>query len=128
MSTYFEKHKAMLDKAIDACQKRYSWTGFTESPSSKLHGKVLPAEGERLFKEMLGCQFEIELPGQEGWVGDEISPFTNEPLGIHYPKVNIDKTFEAAKEAQKDWFGFAKIESKLGSTFATLPVSLSSLK
>jgi len=113
MSTYFEKHKAMLDKAIDACQKRYSWTGFTESPSSKLHGKVLPVEGERLFKEMLGCKFEIDLPGHEGWVGDEVSPFTNESLGIQYPKVNIDKTFEAAIEAQKEWC-LASVEDRVG--------------
>ena len=113
MSELFAKHRALLEKAIDACNKRYSWTGYPESPSSKIHGKEIPAAAKVEFDALLGKSFELELPGTVGRVGDEVSPFTEEPLGILYPKVDADAIFAAAKSAQEGWISLS-IEERLG--------------
>lgn len=103
MSELFERHRARLDKAIDACEKRYSWTAFTESPSSKVHGKDIPAAARVAFDALLGEPFDIDMPATIGSVGEEVSPFTEAPLGITYPRVDVDTLFEAAKRAQASW-------------------------
>ena len=74
MSNWFTRHKSMLDKALDACEKRYSWTAFSESPSSKIHGVELPAAGKARFEALLGKDYPLHQAGNNGWVGAEISP------------------------------------------------------
>lgn len=103
MNELFERHRARLEKAVDACEKRYAWTAFTESPSSKVHGKDIPAAARVAFDQLLDKSFDIDIPATIGSVGEEISPFTEKPLGITYPRVDIDKLFEAAKTAQASW-------------------------
>lgn len=103
MSTLFDKHRELLDKAIDACEKRYSWTAYPESPSSKIHGKEIPAAGKASFEALLGKPFDMDLPGVVGRVGEEISPFTETPLGIDYPQVDVEEIFSAARSAREAW-------------------------
>ncbi len=103
MSKLFEQHRALLDKAIDACKKRYSWTAYPESPSSKIHGKEIPAQGKAAFDALLGRPFAMDMPGTIDRVGEEVSPFTESPLGITYPKVDVHTLFEAARVAQREW-------------------------
>jgi len=103
MSSWFEKHAATLDKALDACARRHSWTAYPESPSSRVHGSELPARGRREFEALLGKPFALALPGQEGRVGSEVSPFTRAPLGIGYPRVDVEAAFAAARAALPSW-------------------------
>lgn len=103
MSDLFATHKQRLEKALDACAKRYAWTGFVESPSSSIHGKEIPAAARVAFDKLLGQPFQLDLAGVDGWVGDETSPFSNEKLGIQYPKINVAETFLAAETAVKRW-------------------------
>jgi phenylacetic acid degradation protein paaN len=103
MSILFEQHRALLDKAMDACKKRYSWTAYPESPSSKIHGKEIPAQGKAEFDATLGRPFAMDMPGMIDRVGEEVSPFTASSLGITYPKVDADKLFEAARFARQEW-------------------------
>ena len=103
MSNWFEKHVAVLDKALDACARRYSWTAYPESPSSRIHGAELPARGRQHFDALLGSRFELPMAGQRGWVGAEVSPFTRESLGISYPLPDIDAVFAAARAALPGW-------------------------
>ncbi len=113
MSVQFERHRALLDMALEACHRRHAWTAFPESPSSKIHGADIPAEGLKKFQSLLGQPFEIDLPGVEGKVGEEHSPFTGEALGISYPQVDVDATFAAAKMARQDW-QHQSIEERVG--------------
>ena len=46
MTDLFSKHRETLEKAVDACDKRYSWTAYPESPSSKIWGHEKPAAGK----------------------------------------------------------------------------------
>ena len=103
MHEFFERHEARLDKALDACEKRYAWTAFVESPSSKIHGAEVPRRAKEDFAALLGRPFELDVPGAVGTVGEEISPFTNEPLGIAYPKVDVTTTMSAAERASQSW-------------------------
>jgi phenylacetic acid degradation protein paaN len=109
----FEKHADTFNKALDACEKRYSWTAYSESPSSKIHGKALPIAGAEKFKSLLGKSFSMDVPAQQAWVGNEISPFTGEPLGIRYPEVNVVETFAAATAAMDSW-RLVSVEERVG--------------
>jgi phenylacetic acid degradation protein paaN len=101
--SWFEKYQATFDKALDACNKRYSWTAYTESPSSKIHGKEIPAAGKARFEVMLNSDYPLQQPGEIGRTGAEVSPYTREPLGITYPKVDTEKLFSAINQAMPDW-------------------------
>ncbi len=103
MTDLFEKHRKTLDKALDACSKRYSWTAYPESPSRKIHGDEKPLEGKVKFEAMLGVEYPLHQPGEIGRVGAEVSPYTRAPLGITYPQVDVDTLFEAIEQAAPPW-------------------------
>ncbi len=103
MSGLFQKHRALLDKAIDACTHRYAWTAYPESPSSRIHGKEIPAQAKEDYAAMVGRPFEMDLPGSHGLVGEEVSPYTREPLGIGYPRIDPAVACNAARDAMPAW-------------------------
>src|SRR5210317_2208775 len=86
MTDFYDRHSATLAKAMDACDKRYSWTAYPESPSSKIHGEEPPRAGKARFEAMLGSHYPLQQPGEIGRTGAEVSPYTGKPLGISYPK------------------------------------------
>ena len=109
----FERHQERLDKALDACAKRYAWTAFVESPSSSIHGKEIPAQARIDFDKLLNRNFELDLPGQTGWIGEEVSPYTAEPLGIQYPEIDTETAFAAATKAVSRWRR-SSVEDRVG--------------
>ncbi|GGZ64090.1 phenylacetic acid degradation protein PaaN [Paraglaciecola chathamensis] len=113
MSNWFEVHLAKLNKALDACQHRYSWTAYTESPSSKIHGTEAPKQGKARFEARLNQDYPLHLPGEVGRTGEEVSPYTQAPLGITYPKVDVDELYKAINLAQPAWTK-ASVETRVG--------------
>ncbi len=103
MSALFKKHRETLDKALDACSKRYSWTAYPESPSSKIWGQEKPVAGKARFEALLGVDYPLQQPGEVGRTGAEVSPYTGEPLGISYPKVDVDALYQAIECGIPDW-------------------------
>ncbi|MDX1526218.1 MAG: phenylacetic acid degradation protein PaaN [Pseudidiomarina maritima] len=104
------KHEATITAAIDAVKTRKSWSPYKDSPSSKIHGTERPIAGKKAFEERLQQPFAIDLPGITGWAGEEMSPFTQEPLGITYPLCEPTQVIAAAENAMTDW---AKADPKL---------------
>lgn len=102
MNDYFEKHQERLNQAIAATESRTAWSPFNESPSRKIHGDAVD-RGLAAFHARLNQPFEIDQPGTIGRTGFETSPYTQEPLGITYPKVDLDVLYEAAREAIPAW-------------------------
>ena len=99
----FSRHADTFDKAIDACEKRYAWTAYTESPSSRIHGKEIPANGKARFEAMLNTDFPLQQPGDIGRTGAEISPYTRQPLGITYPKIEVNTLYQSINKALPSW-------------------------
>ena len=69
MTDWFAKHRVTLDKSLDACEKRYAWTAYPESPSSKIHGEEKPRAGKARFESMLDTDYLLEQPGEIGRTG-----------------------------------------------------------
>ncbi|MFT6032275.1 MAG: phenylacetic acid degradation protein paaN [Arenicella sp.] len=110
MNNFFTIHREKLNKAIDACRKRYSWTAYTESPSSRIHGKEIPANGKAKFESLLNTDYPLTMPGETGRTGAEVSPYTRIPLGISYPKVDIDELYTHVNAAIPSWRDASKEE------------------
>ncbi len=113
MSTLFSSHAEKLQAAVHACSTRESFSGWPESPSTKLHGDAPPAEGKARFEAQLGKPFELDQPAEVGRLGEERSPYTRELLGITYPKVDVPGLFDAIAHAQSAW-ARAEPETRLG--------------
>ncbi len=113
MTDFYARHAATLEKALDACERRYSWTAYPESPSSKIHGEEKPRAGKARFEAMLGRDYPLQQPAQIGRTGAEVSPYTGEALGISYPKVDVDALYGAIAEAMGPWMR-AGAEERVG--------------
>lgn len=100
---YFEKHRTRLEEALDAVKTRGAWTPFQESPSRKHHPDGAHSAGRKRFESLLGTSFELDLPGEVGRVGSEVSPYTGESIGIDYPQVEPERLFPAMKAAMPAW-------------------------
>ncbi len=97
------RHAPTLTAAIDAVQTRKSWSPYSDSPSTKIHGPDKPGAGKAAFEARLGTTFDLDQPGVVGEVGEEVSPFTQQPLGIRYPQSDPEALVAAAVSAMSDW-------------------------
>lgn len=103
MTDWFAKHRVTLDKSLDACEKRYAWTAYPESPSSKIHGEEKPRAGKARFESMLDTDYLLEQPGEIGRTGAEVSPYTRAPLGITYPDMDVEVLYQSIANARPAW-------------------------
>ena len=103
MTDLFSRHQATLDKALEACNKRYSWTAYPESPSSKIHGVEKPRAGKARFDALLGRDYPLQQPAEIGRTGAEVSPYTGQPLGISYPQVDVPALYEEVARGMPAW-------------------------
>jgi len=113
MADLFARHRATLDKALDACARRYSWTAYPESPSSKIHGQEKPRVGQARFEALLGSEYPLQQPAEVGRTGAEVSPYTGEPLGISYPRVDVAALYPEIARGVSAWAG-APAATRLG--------------
>ena len=98
----FERHKALLDQALQAIAERGYWSAFPESPSPKVYGEGAADAGKAAFEALLNKPFPVTLPGADGTVGAERSPY-GLSLGMTYPKVDLDTLFAAIAKAESAW-------------------------
>ena len=99
----FDKHEASLRAAGLACRERGYFTLFPETPDRHRGGAAATEAGIAAFRAQLGRPFVLDQPGTVGRIGGEISPYTLEPLGIDYPRADIDALFAAAHSAMPTW-------------------------
>ena len=114
----YAKHLPMLERARLACQQRHCWSPFPELPAKYPQAEQAQARGEQAFRAHLGesaqrRRFELGQPGTLAWVGEEVSPYTQEALQIDYPQADLDTLFQAAGQAMDRW-SQARIEDRLG--------------
>ncbi len=105
-------HSATLARARQACATRECWSPFPEMPKLYPNADVAAPAGKAAFDALLGQPFALDLPGITHWVGEEVSPYTQAPLGITYPQADPDALFAAAKAALPGWAA-ADIDTRL---------------
>lgn len=98
----FDKHRETLQRAIEVSRSREFWSPYPEAPSGRIYGETAAADGEAAFKARLNSSFRLEMPGVDGEVGEEVSPYGFE-LGVRYPRVDIDKLLPAMEESLPAW-------------------------
>ena len=96
----FERHAATIDRALAAIGERGYWSPHSESP--KAYGEGAMEAGKAAFDALLGKPFDLTQPGTVGTIGREVSPF-GIPLGITYPKADLDALFAAIGAAEREW-------------------------
>lgn len=101
--TLVDKHHDTLAQAYQACNDRSNWSGFIPSPSVKLHPEGAPQQGLAAFEAQLGQPFRLDQPATIGSTGEEISPYTQQPLGIEYPLSDPLQLSAAAQAAMQSW-------------------------
>ena len=98
----YERHRATLDRAVQAIGERSYWSAYPESASPKNYGEGAAEAGKVAFDGLLGKRFALTQPGTVGQVGAEKSPF-GLALGVTYPKMDLDALLAAASRAQEQW-------------------------
>ena len=109
----YEKHAASLRAAGLACRERSYFTLFPETPDRHRGGAAAAEAGIAAFRTQLGRAFELDQPGTVGRICGEVSPYTLEPLGIDYPRADIDALYAAARSAMPAWAA-ATPQARLG--------------
>jgi len=98
----FEKHRPLLNQALNAIQTRGYWAAFNEMPSPKTYGENGAEDGKRAFETLLGKPFELNQPGQTGWFGGEQSPYGID-LNVRYPVCEVQSLIAAGQQAMPAW-------------------------
>ena len=117
----FEKHRATLERAAHACRERHCWSPFPEMPAKYPDSAAAQAAGLAAFQGHLDRGFVLDQPGAIGEAGEEVSPYTQAPLGIRYPRADPDRLFDAATCAIDAWAA-AGAEVRLGVLMEVLDV------
>jgi phenylacetic acid degradation protein paaN len=100
----FNKHEATLKKAIEALHSRTFFAAFPEHPAPSVYGETADADGQKKFKERIGKRFDELLQEQpQSWVGQEESPYLQEPLKIQYPAFSPDDLVSRSRDALRSW-------------------------
>ena len=71
----FDKHRATLDRALEAIHERGYWSAYPESPSPRNYGEGAADAAKAQFDAMLNQPFALEQPGTVGRSGHERSPY-----------------------------------------------------
>jgi phenylacetic acid degradation protein paaN len=98
----FDQHRETLERARAAIGERGYWTPFPESPSPKVYGEGAAEAGKQAFDALLNRRFPLLQPAVVGQVGGERSPY-GFPLGITYPRSDLDGLFAAIEQALPAW-------------------------
>jgi phenylacetic acid degradation protein paaN len=122
----YQKHLPVLERARQACAERHCWSPYPEMPGKYPDAEQAQAAGLRAFEAHRGAEgrperFAFDQPGQIGWLGQEVSPYTQRSLNIVYPQADLDALFDSAEAAIDRW-AQASIETRLGTLMEVLDV------
>ena len=98
----FDKHRQLLDQAVQAVTERSHWTPYAEVPSPKTYGDAATETGRSAFSAYLGKPFPLQQTGCTRQLGAERSPW-GPTLGITYPAGDPDVLLASAQEARVAW-------------------------
>ncbi len=98
------KHKPIIERAIQAIHERTFFAQYPEHPSPKIYGEDADKNGREAFQNKVGKKFKELLQGDsDNWVGDEESPYMQDPLHITYPSYTPEELITKADKAFHQW-------------------------
>ncbi len=115
--SFFDKHRATLDRALQAIHERSYWSAFPESASPKVYGEGAAEAGKAAFDALLGKPFDLPARVAAGTAGTtaavpppaaaprkgrERSPFGFD-LGITYEAQDVDALLARVQRAREAW-------------------------
>jgi phenylacetic acid degradation protein paaN len=115
----FERHRPRFEAAQRACRERSAWSPFAEQPAAYSDHEHARAAGRAAFEAALGREYPCDQPAGRQLVGEEVSPYTQRPLGILYRVADLDAQFAAAARAMARWSS-ASIEARAGVVLEVL--------
>ncbi len=98
----FEKHRTTLEGALTAIARRGFWSPYLEVPSPKVYGETANDDGKKALQARLGQRFELDQPGQKGWLASDRSPY-GVALDVSYPVCEPAALIAAARAAMPAW-------------------------
>lgn len=99
---FFESNREVLEQALQAAAERGYWSPFPESPSPRVYGETAADDGRKAFESVLNQDFPLDLPGADGKIGRERSPFGID-MDIRYPRVPVQTLLAQAGSALESW-------------------------
>ncbi len=102
MTALFDRHRPLLDDALQALARRGHWSPFPEMPSPKVYGETAQAEGQAAVQALFGKDYPITQPGERARVATERSPY-GVALDIRYPESDAESLVAAAQAAEPAW-------------------------
>jgi phenylacetic acid degradation protein paaN len=114
-ASLFASHRETLDNAVEATRTRAYFSAYNESPSPRVYGETAAADGKAAFEAWRGTTFPVDVPGAEGRVATEKSPFGFE-LEVSYPRVapaGVDELLTAAASGMPA-FRDAGVDARVG--------------
>lgn len=102
MTEQFERHRGLIETALEALKRRGYWAPFAETPSGKIYGETAKDDGEAAFKARLGAPFALPGHPETKRVGAEVSPW-GPTLGVTYPAADVETLVGAARAAAPAW-------------------------
>jgi len=98
----FEKHKELLHRAVKANHERTFYAAYPEIP--KAYPEDATAKGLEVFKNYQNKNFSLLIQKNSSkWEGEEVSPYTQETLGVKYPVYSTGELIDAANKAFISW-------------------------
>jgi phenylacetic acid degradation protein paaN len=102
--SYFQQHQDTIIQAVEALHKRTFYAQYPEYPSPKIYGDTADADGRAKFQNSMGKKFsELLQEHPSSWIGQEESPYMQEPLNIQYPQFDSDVLISRASHAFHQW-------------------------
>lgn len=93
----------MFEGAQVACRTRAAWSAFADQPSGYPDYQAARVAGENAFRARLHTAYVLDSAMQGPLIGEEISPYTQQPLGVKYAAAALDPAFAAAAWAIAAW-------------------------
>lgn len=112
MTEFFDKHQALLDRALEALRQRAFWSPFPEIPSGKTYGETAREDGLAAFQALRDGDFDLPGHPNQRRLGAEVSAFGG-ALGITYPAADAP-TLIAAAQAVAPALAAASARARVG--------------